>query len=232
MRRADGIIAVSEAARQDAIRLLGIPPEKIVTIHSGIASEFFHVTAAAAAAAAARYRLARPFVLCLGTVEPRKNFGAVVKAFRALPAHLQDEYELVVAGPMGWADRETAALVRSVRYLGYVAERDIAALTGAATAFAYPSLYEGFGFPVAQAMAAGVAVVTSNVSALPEIAGDAALLVDPRSHEELRDALKRILLYPDLRARMAARGRERAQLFLWETCAEKSWEFFHHLSGR
>ena len=110
-------------------------------------------------------------------------------------------------------------------------ERDIAALTAAATVFAYPSLYEGFGFPVAQAMAAGVPVLTLNVSALPEIAGEAALLVDPRSVNEIREGLHRLLLYPNICAAMAQRGRERAEDFRWDLCAQKSWQFFREISG-
>jgi alpha-1,3-rhamnosyl/mannosyltransferase len=232
LRRAYRIIAVSESTRQDAIRVLGVPPEKLVVIHSGVADAFFHVDDEAVARVRARYRLARPFVLSVGTVEPRKNLGGLVSAFQALPASLQDEFDLVLAGPMGWATETTAQRVRAARYLGYVPERDIAALTAAATVFAYPSLYEGFGFPVAQAMAAGVPVVTSNVSALPEIAGDAALLVDPRSLQELRDALSRLLLYPELRTRLSIRGRERAERFRWEVCAAKSLQFFQEISNR
>lgn len=231
LRRAQRIIAVSEATRQDAIRLLKIPPERIVTIHSGVASAFFDVSAAAAAEVRARYRLKRPFILTVGTIEPRKNLGVLVSAYRALPADLQDEFELVLAGPMGWADPATSERVRAARYLGYVPERDIAALTAAATVFAYPSLYEGFGFPVAQAMAAGVPVITSNISALPEIAGDAAILVDPRSETELRDALNRLLVCPNIRAGMSERGRERAERFRWDACAAKSWQFFREVSG-
>jgi alpha-1,3-rhamnosyl/mannosyltransferase len=231
LRRAHRIIAVSESTRNDAVRLLRMPPEKFVVIHSGVAEAFFHVDPGAIASVCARYGLRRPFVLSIGTVEPRKNMSALVSAFEALPASLQDEFDLVLAGPMGWADAATAQRVRTVRYLGYVPEPDIAPLTAAATVFAYPSLYEGFGFPVAQAMAAGVAVITSNVSALPEIAGDAALLVDPRSQSELRDALSRLLLYPEIRARMVDRGRERAEQFRWETCAAKSLQFFREAAG-
>ena len=132
---------------------------------------------------------------------------------------------------MGWADAETERAVRSARYLGYVPERDIAALTAAATVFAYPSLYEGFGFPVAQAMAAGVPVVTSNVSALPEIAGDGAVLVDPRSQAELTGALERLLSDPAQCADLAARGRVRAREFTWERCAACSWQLFQELAG-
>jgi len=232
LRRAHRIIAVSEATRQDAIRLLQIPPEKIVTIHSGVASAFFHVSADAIAAMRTRYQLKRPFILSVGTIEPRKNLSTLVNAYRALPEPLQVEFDLVLAGPIGWADPETTARVRAVRYLGYVPERDIAPLTAAATVFAYPSLYEGFGFPVAQAMAAGVPVITSNVSALPEVAGDAALLVDPRSEAELRDGLQRLLLCPSIRAAMSERGRQRAECFRWDICAAKSWAFFQELSGR
>jgi alpha-1,3-rhamnosyl/mannosyltransferase len=224
--RAHRIIAISESTRQDGIRFLRISPDKFVTIHPGVSPAFFHVPADSVARVRARYQLKREFVLSIGTIEPRKNFKTLVDAYRSLPASLQEEFDLVVAGPMGWADPETAASVQSVRYLGYVPERDIAALTAAATVFAYPSLYEGFGFPVAQAMAAGVPVLTSQVSSLPEIAGDAAVLVDPRSQSEIRTALDRLLSHPDLRARLSARGRERAGEFHWETCAAKSWQFF------
>ena len=231
LRRAQRIIAVSEATRQDAIRLLGIVPEKIVTIHSGVAPAFFDVPAGTIAEARARYRLTRPVVLSVGTIEPRKNFHGLVSAWRALSAELRNEYELVVAGPMGWAGAETEKDVRSIRYLGYVPERDIAALTAAAAIFAYPSLYEGFGFPVAQAMAAGVPVVTSNTSALPEIAGDAAVLVDPHSQSELRGALDRLMRDSGLRVQLAERGRKRAERFRWETCAAKSWRFFEEVKA-
>jgi alpha-1,3-rhamnosyl/mannosyltransferase len=132
---------------------------------------------------------------------------------------------------MGWASAKTAARVRSVRYLGYIPEADIAPLTAAATVFAYPSLYEGFGFPVAQAMAAGTPVIASNVSSLPEITGDAALLIDPRSLTELRDALSRLLLSATLRAELAARGRVRARAFRWEACAAQSLVFFQEVAG-
>jgi alpha-1,3-rhamnosyl/mannosyltransferase len=232
LRRADGIIAVSASTRNDAVRTLGIPPERITVIHSGIAEAFFSPAAAAVDDVRRRYRLERPFVLFIGTVEPRKNLDGLLDAWAALPPAMRQEFDLVLAGPIGWAPPATAARVRAMRYLGYVPEPDLAPLTAAAAVFAYPSLYEGFGFPVAQAMAAGVPVVTSNVSSLPEIAGHAALLVDPRSLQELRDALVRLLTSPTLCAELSARGRARAQRFRWETCAAQSWEFFRKLAGR
>ena len=116
-----------------------------------------------------------------------------------------------------------------VHYLGYVAEKEMPSLTAGATAFVYPSLYEGFGFPVAQAMAAGVPVVTSNTSCLPEIAGDGALFIDPKSNAELGAALERLLDSPSLRRELATRGRARATRYRWKECARKSLDFFHHL---
>ena len=226
MRRADGLIAISESTKQDAVRVLGIPEDRITVIYPGIAPAFFDASATEAATVRKRYGLARPFVLFVGTIEPRKNLVTLLDAFASLPASIREEFDLAVAGPVGWAPAETFARLGGVRYLGYVPESDIAPLTAAATVFAYPSLYEGFGFPVAQAMAAGVPVVTSNVSSLPEIAGDAAVLVDPRSQSELRDALARLLLSSDLRAELARRGRARAQAFRWETSAAKSLQFF------
>ena len=118
-----------------------------------------------------------------------------------------------------------------VHYLGYVPEAQLPALTAAATLFVYPSLYEGFGFPVAQAMAARVPVITSNVSSLPEVAGDGAVLVDPRSAAELRSAMERLLTSPDVRRELAERGFARAQNYRWEVAARKSWDFFERIAG-
>jgi alpha-1,3-rhamnosyl/mannosyltransferase len=157
---------------------------------------------------------------------PRKNLDVLLDAFESLPLPLREHYQLVIAGPVGWNAEHTVKRLRMIRYLGYIPEPDLAPLTAAAEVFVYPSLYEGFGFPVAQAMAAGVPVITSNVSSLPEIAGTAALLVDPRSQSELHTALARLLTSPELRISLAAAGRERARAFRWQECAAKSLDFF------
>jgi glycosyltransferase involved in cell wall biosynthesis len=116
--------------------------------------------------------------------------------------------------------------IPAVKYLGYVPEDELPGLTAGATAFVYPSLYEGFGFPVAQAMAAGVPVITSNTSCLPEIAGEGAVYIDPRSPGELRAAMENVLTSPSLRERLGKAGAERAQRYRWDSCAQKSLEFF------
>ncbi len=232
VRRADGLIAVSECTRQDTVSKLGIAPEKICTIYPGVADNFFDPPAARVDEVRVRYGLSRPFVLFVGTIEPRKNIDLLLDAFESLTPSLRDHYELVLAGPLGWAAEATVARLGFARYLGYVPEPDLAPLTAAADVFAYPSLYEGFGFPVAQAMAAGVAVITSNLSSLPEVAGNAALLVDPRSQSELRAALVRLLGSADLRRALGMAGRERAREFRWETCAAKSLDFFSRVAGK
>ncbi len=225
MPRAAGLIAVSECTRQDAIRVLRLDPDRVVTIHSGIDDRYFD---------AAPTRRDKPHFLYVGTIEPRKNLGTLLDAWAALPASVREEYELVVAGPEGWGVADLMPRLRAasgVRYLGYVPEADLPSLTAGATAFVYPSLYEGFGFPVAQALAAGAPVITSNVSSLPEVVGDAGLLVDPRSAEELRCAMERLALSPSLRQEHARRGRERARQFRWDVCARRSLEFFRRVAG-
>lgn len=232
---AAGIIAISENTRSDAVRLLKLPEEKIQVIYPGVSEEFFQVSWEAAQQVRERYALERPYVLFVGTIEPRKNLSTLLEAWQALPAEWRREYELVLAGPLGWDDVSVLKRLRSTglgaRYLGYVPEADLPALTACATAFVYPSLYEGFGLPVAQAMAAGVPVITSAVSSLPEVTGDAALLVDPRSVSELRDALKRLLECESLRAQLSARAAARARMFRWDRCARESLRFFARVAG-
>ncbi|MBM3755957.1 MAG: glycosyltransferase family 4 protein [Acidobacteria bacterium] len=234
LSRADGLISVSENTRQDAIRLLNIKPEKIVTIHSGVPPSFFDVTAADAQRVRARLNLKKPFILHVGTVEPRKNLDALLDAFLLLPESVRADVELVFAGPMGWAASTTSKRILSglpgVRYLGYVPEKDLPGLTKAATVFAQPSLYEGFGFPVAQAMAAGVPLLTSNNSCLPEISGESAVHVDPRSPAAICEGLDKLLTSESLRAEKSAIGLAKAQEYRWDRCAESSWRFFEQFA--
>ena len=222
LKRANGLIAVSENTRQDAVRLLGLDPERVHVIHSGVPEVYF---------GAQPRPSERPYVFFLGTIEPRKNIDILLDAWQNL--RLRDDFDLVIAGASGWAAGKTLARLASqpanVRYLGYVPEDELPGLTAGATAFVYPSLYEGFGFPVAQAMAAGVPVITSNTSCLPEIAGDGALLVDPRSTAEIQAAIQKLLTSPSLQQQLRTAAIARAQQYRWEVCARKSLEFFRGL---
>lgn len=231
--RADAVIAVSENTRRDAIRRLNIKPHKIATIRSGVAAEYFDVTGDDAARSASALGLSKPYVLCVGTIEPRKNIDRLLDAWELLPRDVRESHELVFAGPGGWKSGRTMARLQAmagVRYLGYVAESLLPGLTRGASVLAYPSLYEGFGFPVAQAMAAGTAVVTSETSCLPEVTGGAASYVDPLSVTDITMALRRLLESPSERDRLAEAGRLAAERYRWERCAQESLAFFQRLS--
>ena len=234
-RPSSGLIAISECSRRDAVRVLKLDPEKIEVIYPGIAPAFFDVDGQTARETAGRYGLAKPYALYVGSIEPRKNVAAMLDAWLDLGREVREEFDLVVVGPWGWGDRAVYERLRTgiegVRYLGYVPEADLPALTAGATIFVYVSLYEGFGLPVGQAMAAGVPVMASMASSLPEVVGDAGLLADPRSRAEIRGGMERLLLSPSLRAQLAERGRQRIAAFTWEECARKSWEFFERVAG-
>ncbi len=223
LTKADGLIAVSENSRRDAIEVLGLEPERITTIHNGVSEPYF--------GNCAPLQGAKPYVLHTGTIEPRKNIDRLLDAWESLPQRVRNDYDLLLAGPAGWGSTSTIQRLKAgppgVVWLGYVPEQQMPALTRGATLIAYPSLYEGFGLPVAQAMACGVACVTSNVSSLPEVAGPGARLVNPQSMEELREALISLLESPDERARLGAAGKAYAEShYRWRLAAEKSLEFF------
>ncbi len=226
-RHADALIAVSASARQDAVELLGLNPDRITVIPHGVPEEYF-------SAAPASPTRARPYVLSVGTIEPRKNLDRLLDAWAALPNDLSGAFDLVVAGPAGWKSASTLARLQSgipgVHYLGYVPESALPALTAGAAVLAYPSLYEGFGFPLAQAMACGVPVVTSNVSSMPEVAAGSGLLVDPLSVHDITAALHRLLTSPALRAELGALGKTHAaRHYRWAPIARQSWDFFERV---
>src|ERR1700733_2035184 len=220
LARADRLIAISENSRQDAVRLLGLDAERIEVIYPGVPEVYFGAQARPSE---------QPYILYLGAIEPRKNVDTLLDAWSGF--RLRSDFDLVIAGASGWAGEKTlarlAARPAGVRYLGYVPENELPGLVAGATAFIYPSLYEGFGFPVAQAMAAGVPVITSNTSCLPEVAGGGALLVDPRSAAEIQAALEKLLTSPELQRELGAAGAVRArQEYRWKVCARKSLDFF------
>lgn len=233
--KAARLIAVSESTRQDAIEVLRIPGDKIDVIHHGVPDAYFDASPEEAARVARKHKLERPYILFCATIEPRKNLDVLLDAYALLAPSLLETFELVVAGMAGWASESTVERLRcsgkNLRYLGYVEEKDMPGLTRGATLFVYPSLYEGFGLPLAQAMAAGVPTITSGVSSMPEIAGDGALLIDPKSAEELRAAMTRLLLSPSLRENLALKAKVRAERYRWEDCASKSWAFFENALG-
>ena len=234
-KRAAGLIAISESTRNDAVRLLKIPERKIRVIYPGVPEAYSLAGDADADSAKQRLGLRKPYLLYVGTIEPRKNVDRLLDAYAGLPPSVRQEFELLLAGPRGWASAATFARLEDpqpgVRYLGYVAENLLPGLFAGATVFLYPSLYEGFGFPVAQAMAAGVPVITSDGSCLGEITGGAARLVDPRSVAELSGAMRDLVLSPVLRSRLRALGRTRGARFTWAACVRESVDFFQAVAA-
>lgn len=233
VRRAAGLIAISEHTKYDAVRHLDLQPQRIEVIYNGVAESYF----TARPAPAARTGIAKPYVLFVGAIEPRKNVDRLLDAWALLRRDLRERYELVIAGSTGWHAGATRARLESleagITWLGYVPEEDLPGLTAGATVFAYPSLYEGFGIPVAQAMAASVPVLTSNVSCLPEVVSDGGLCVDPRSPSDIAAGITRLLESPGLRAELGANGHQIASVrYRWQENARRSLAFFRRVLGR
>jgi glycosyltransferase involved in cell wall biosynthesis len=224
-RRADRFIAVSESTRRDLIQLLAVGPDKVDVVHNGVEERFQPIGDAATVEEFRRARgLPDRFVLYLGTLEPRKNVVTLIRAYAQARKRGITE-TLVLAGGRGWGSSPEAHLIERlgleahVRSVGFVPMEDQVLWYNAATLFAYPSLYEGFGFPALEAMACGTPVVAGNCSSLPEVVGDAGLLVNPRDADDLAEAIVRVLRDDQLRFDLACRGRERARRFSWEAAA-------------
>jgi glycosyltransferase involved in cell wall biosynthesis len=233
--RASCIITNSESTRRDMVRLLDAPPEKVRTVPMGVPEEFRPCGPQEQAAVRSRYGLDKDFLLFVGAITRRKNIRRLLAAFREVSK--ARDVVLILAGRPGYGAAEELApigelgLKDRVRLLGYVAEADLPALYSSAKLFLFPSLYEGFGIPVLEAMACGTPVVTSDCSSLPEVAGGAALLVDPSDIHAIAEAALRLLDDEPLRQDLAARGIERAKQFSWMRTARETLEIYKSLCG-
>jgi len=226
--RARRVIAISESTRSDVVRLFGVPRSKVDVAYPGVSETFRPLPAEAVAALRSERKLPDPFVLYLGTLEPRKSVDTLVKAFaeaRRAGAGANSRLHLVLAGARGWWYEDLFRLIQSldltdvVHLPGYVPEAELPLWYNAAAVFVYPSSYEGFGLPVAEALACGRPVVTTTVSSLPEAGGDAALLVPPGDVPALADGIQRALrLSPE----ELARGPAHSALFTWADTAAKT----------
>ncbi len=224
VRNADHVLADSDNTRHDLVERLGVPAERVSVAYPGIGAAFGPVREPARLAAVRqRYQLQRPFVLGVGTLEPRKDWPLLVDAFvRAGPALAN--HQLVIAGGAGWGLAPIAAAAEAagerVRLLGFVPDDDLPALYSLADAFAYPSVYEGFGLPPLEAMACATPTVVSDASCLPEVVGDGAEIVPAGDAAALAAALVRLVGDGGRRRELAERGPVRAAAFTWEACAE------------
>lgn len=232
IQKFDKVIAVSENTKNDLIELLNIPEEKIKVIYSGLPEDILeNKTEYAADYLDTRFRINKKFILYLGTIEPRKNISGLIDAYNKLRDDGEDIL-LILAGAWGWRtkqirrDWEDSKYKDDIRFIGYVENELKPLLYKKAEIFVYPSFYEGFGFPPLEAMYFGLPVVSSNVSSLPEVLEDCALLINPHKSEELCEAMKLSLHDQVLRERLISSGKLRAEKFNWKETARQYLEVF------
>ena len=237
IHQAAAIVTVSHSARRDLLRLHGVAPERVSVVHEAASPAFQPIAdRALLAAVRARYGLPERFMLYVGAIEPRKNLPRLMEAL-AQARRSGVHHQLVCVGPYGWASRDLTGhidrlgLREAVRFTGYVPFDDLPALYNLADFFVFPSLYEGFGLPVVEAMACGLPVLTSNTSSLGEIAADAAETVDPTSIDAIADAVGRLARDTELRRDRSQRGLRRARDFSWTQTAREMLAVYHRAAG-
>ena len=229
LARADLILTNSEYSKSDLVSICGVPPERIVVAHLGFDSGVFNSAppdTEQLGEVQRRPGIDGPYVLHVGNMEPRKNLVRLVRAYRLLTERRRDlSLQLVLCGGQNWGCEDLDRLLEEPEFRGRVVltgavpDRELSLLYRGAVCFAMPSLYEGFGFPLLEAMASAVPVMSSNRTSLPEIAADAALYFDPESIEEMAGAMERLVTDSDLREQLVRRGLERAKQFSWVACA-------------
>jgi glycosyltransferase involved in cell wall biosynthesis len=236
--RSDCILTVSDASKRDILHLFNVPPEKIVVVYNAIDAHFSLTPAPEAVARVReRYQLNHRFVLYVGNIKPHKNLVRLIEAFNELRSGDLEDVKLLIIGdeisklPALRRAVHRHKLHKHVRFLGYVPDDQLAVLYRLAAVFVFPSLYEGFGLPPLEAMASGTPVVTSNVSSLPEVVGDAAVLVDPHDVDSIVAGLRSVLTDPVRAEEMRRKGLERAREFSWERSVAKTLEVYKRIGA-
>lgn len=228
VRQTRRFIAASEFTKRELVSRLGLAPDRIDVTYQAPRPAFLSVDAAAARRTLVAFDLPSGFFLYVGTLEPRKNLAGLIEAFEALPQNIRVRHPLVIAGAWGWSldalrERlERRALGSSVRLLGYMSDAQLAGLYSTCTAFVWPTLYEGFGMPPLEAMACGAPVIVSDAASVPEVVGDAGVLLDPRQPEAWVAAMRRIVEDEAWRRDLIERGLARAATFSWKRCASQT----------
>ncbi len=237
-RRADAVITLSQSARNDIVRLLGVPRERVQIIQGAAAPEFGRISDRDRLDKTRRkYGLPERFILSLGTIEPRKNLPRLLGAFARLKRGRRIPHRLVHVGEFGWGYRamrrriSELGLENDVILAGYLPFNDLPAVYNLCEFFVFPSLYEGFGLPVIEALACGTPVIASTSSSLPEVFGEAAEPVDPEQEESISEAILKLACNPDLRAELSAKGLARTALFSWRTAARQTLEVYRNVDA-
>lgn len=239
LRKADGIIAVSNSTAKDLKQLFNINSKKVTTIHHGFDVQKIPLKRRASETLE-KFKLPKRYFLFVGTLEPRKNVENLMRAFKVFleKTPSANDLVLVLAGQYGYHSEHVMQemldlkLKRSIRYLGYISHNEKIELLKHATAFTFPTLYEGFGLPVLEALALGVPVITSATSSLPEITGKAALLVDPKNVNDIARAMKDVATKPAIAERLALAGPKQANQFSWDVCAEATMKVYQKVVGK
>ncbi|QEH66970.1 glycosyltransferase family 1 protein [Cellulosilyticum sp. ST5] len=238
LERPDKIITISEATKQDMIQHLRVDPSKIEVIYCGVDFKHFNEARNNSQSVREKYQLPDQYILYIGTLEPRKNIETLIEAFKRFKIEgdkSNAEIKLVLAGKKGWLYEgifkkiQELGLEDDVVDLGYIDEIDKPALYQMAQCFVFPSIYEGFGIPVIEAMAAGTPVITTNVSSLPEVAGEAGLLVDPKDTIAIAESMYQLTTNEAKKQELIQKGYTQAQKFSWETSAEKLYRVYKEL---
>jgi glycosyltransferase involved in cell wall biosynthesis len=226
---ADRIIAISHHTQQDLVDYCAVAEDRIRVTHLAPRKVYYpEHDLAGIQGTLERLEIFHNFILFVGSLEPRKNLKTLLRAYATYVKNHAGRELLVIAGAKGWRNDDISPLLAEleieehVKFVGYVQEADLRVLYSAAKLFVYPSIYEGFGLPPLEAMACGAPVITSNTSALPEVVGDAAILIDPYDSEKLCQAMHTVLCDADLRSKMRQQSFERAKLFTWERTAEET----------
>ncbi len=236
LKKADRIIAVSQSTKKDLKEIFNVPDKKIRVVYEGAVVNKIPVKSKDLDSLI-KFKIGSKYVLFIGTLEPRKNLISLVRAFKifldASPTH--SAYQLILAGASGYKSEDIFSAIKSerlskqVKCIGYVTQNQKIELLKKAVCFAFPSSYEGFGLPVLEAMALGTPVITSNVSSMPEVAGKAALLVDPEKEQDIARALQRLLEDKKLQDSLKQKGLEQAKKFSWEKCALETIKVYESL---
>ncbi len=237
-KHADGIIAVSESTKRDLIAKLGTPEEKIQVIYEGFDSKIFYPRdSKEVSKIKEKLNIKGDYLLFVGTIQPRKNLLRLIQAFSNYLAHTKKgDIQLIIAGKKGWLYEDILLaparlnIDDKVKFVGHVGDSDLPALYSGASAFLFPSLYEGFGLPLLEAFASKIPVLTSNISSLPEVAGEAALKVDPNSTTQITEALDQIITNDKLRQQLISDSQLQLKKFSWKKCAQETLAFLEKVA--
>jgi glycosyltransferase involved in cell wall biosynthesis len=232
-RRADLIVAISRATAADLTRHLDVPESKIAVIYPGTTA-LEKASSENIESTKVKYGISGEFILFVSRIDPRKNLPRLMKAFEVSGLH--NDFELILVGPEGWYMEQFHSAYESllckwrIKWLRYVPDSDLAALYSAAALLVYPSLLEGFGLPILEAMSVGCPVLTSNLSSMPEVTGEAALLIDPFEIDSIADGMKKLAMNSSLRENLSRLGRDRVRLFTWENTARQMIDVYKRAS--